>query len=593
MKRLIALLTSLVCAMLFAAAMAENAQAISPLLQLYQAEQALLFDTMNVTMTGHAVFTADGRIFKTADLFHIQDSINSMRDWRLLTPTPTGDERETGYTVVTKEEHVEAFESYHHGHKWYSVEPSRQRWSILRHTVASDTLTNLAGLLMAQCGNIGESTANDDGTTSISIHLTKDDVPAIMDPLLNSVLQYGINRYTGWYNYASDSTVTDASYDCYNTISEGLMVCLRAVHLRELSVDAVLDEQDRVLRVSGTMVLDYEDKMRTSDSELRLDFEQTAINYGTSHVNDDPASYNHWGAAEAPAVPDEYVPLYDRIMENEATQLLLHGLYWNPKGGTHLHADPNCPSVSSTYLPLDKANLTPELLLEYSLCSFCVDASPFLNDEGNASLDVAAGDLVAALTYDKSHGLNELFWDFDAKFGLFRTWSYAQKHYFTAMLPTLSQREIERIEQYHPEWLPDTRLCEMLCVWSYGLPQEGADTSAKDAATEYVLAKGLLTQDQQDMLSVTCNYYTGSSFVLPFAKPWWVIRYSDKTTPVCEVWLDSTMTEIHAVDIQRMTNIAQKALMEHDPHLGNEPVSLDTIKDFSYYVLKLRTPKAC
>ena len=255
MKRTIALLTSLVCAVLFSFSMAEDAQTVSPLLRLYQAEQALLLDTMNVTMTGHAVFTADGRVFKTADLVHIQDSTDSMRDWRLLSPTPIGDERETGYTVVTRGEHVEAFESYHHGHKWYGLEPAHMRRSILRHTVAGDTLTELAGLLLAQCGSIGECTANADGTTSLSIHLTRDDVPAVIDPLLNSMLQYGIKRYTGWYDYASDSTVTAASYDCYNTISEGLMICLRSVHLRELTIDAVLDEQERINGVSRGWVL--------------------------------------------------------------------------------------------------------------------------------------------------------------------------------------------------------------------------------------------------------------------------------------------------------------------------------------------------
>ena len=583
MKRVIALLTSLVCAILFSVATAENAQTVSPLYRLYLAEQKLLFDTTNVTMTGHAVFTADGSVFKTADLVHVQDSMDSMRDWRLLTPSPNGNDIETGYTVVTKDEHIEAFESYHHGHLWYILDPAHQHWSILRHTVTSDTLTELAGLILAHCGSIGECTANADGTTSIAIHLTRDDVPAVIDPLLNTVLQYGITRYNG-YDYTSDSTVVDENYLCYSTVSEGLVICLNAVRLRELTVNAVLDDQDRIMTVSGALLLDYETKTSNDVYELRLDFEQSAVDYGASHVDDDAASYNHWGAAEDSSVPEEYVPLFDRTNEHEATQQLLYGLYWNPNGGTCLHADMNCPTVSSGYLPLDKAELTPDLLLEYGLCPFCVDASPFLNDEGT-SLDVAAGDLVAAMTYDKDHGLNELFYDLDAKYGYFSTWSYAQKHFFTAMLPTLTLREIERMEQYHPDFLPDTRLCEMLCVWSYGLPQEGADAPAKDAAASYVLEKGLLTHEQLDNLPVSCDYYTSSSFLLPFAKPWWVIRYGDEFAPVCEVWLDSSLTEIHAADIQRMTDVAQKTLMAQAPQLGDEPVSMETIKNFSSYVI--------
>lgn len=586
MKRVIALLTSLVCAVLFATAMAENTQTVSPLLRLYQAEQNLLFSTDNVTMTGHAVFTADGSIFKTADLTHTQDGSASVRDWVLLTPTPDGGDRETGYTVVCQNEHVDAYESYHHGHKWYYAEPARLRTSILRHTVASDTLTDMAAMFLAQCGSMGECSveAGADGSTVISIHLTKDDIPALMNPILNSVLQYGITRYNG-HDYMDDSVVFGADYTCYGTITEGLVICLNTVRLRELTVDAVLDDQDRIVSVSGALTLDYETKTGSAGNELRLDFEQSAVDYGTSRVSNDPSSYNHWGAPEIPTVPAEYVPLYDSTSESEATQQLLDGLYWNSEGGTRLHADQHCPTVSSDNLPLDKVELTPDLLLTHGLCPFCVDATPFLNDVGDASLDVAAADLMAALTYRDNYGMNELFYDLDAKYGLFNTWSYAQKHYFTAMLPTLAQREIERMEQYHPDFVPDTRLRDMLCIWSYGLPGEGDDVAARDVAAAYAPAQGIITPEQLDTLSVTCDYYTSSSFILPFANPWWVVRYGDETAPVCEVWLDNTLTDVHAVDVQRMKDIAIKTLMEQDPQLGGEPVSVEAIKDFCHYVL--------
>lgn len=298
MKRILMLMTVLCCIVLIHTALADGTNMPSPLLRLYQAEQNLIFNTGCVTMTGHAIFEVNDRVFKTAELVHIQEGSDSMRDWRLLTPTPDGD-RETGYTVVAKGEYVDAFESYRHGHKRYGVEPSRMRWSILRHTIAIDTLTELAEQLLAQSGSFGECTAitNENGTTGISIHLTEDDIPSFFDPLLNSVLQYGIYRYAG-YDYATDSLGMVASYDCYNTPSEGLMICLRFVRLHELTIDAVLDDYDRIQSVSGALVLDYEDKMRMDDTQLRLVFEQNAFDYGISHVEDDPWSYHHWGAAD-------------------------------------------------------------------------------------------------------------------------------------------------------------------------------------------------------------------------------------------------------------------------------------------------------
>lgn len=584
MKRLFALLAALCLSALLCAALAEEAPA--PLLRLYQAERTLLFDTDNVTMTGHASFTMDGKVFKVADLLHVQDGIASIRDWQVSSPWPVGDGLKTGYTVVTQGSSIDAFESYERTHKHYSIEPKRQRSGILRRTVAGDTLADLAELLLTQCGEIGEATVApaEDGSTELTLHLTGAELPPVLNSLLNSVLQYGIDRYTG-HDYAADQAVSEASYNHFVTVSEGLVFCLKSVSLRELTVSAVLDAQCRLQSARCNVALTYEEKSGRT-GELCAELEQTVSDYGASCVNSDPWTYDHWGAADRLQSAAD-TPVIDRSMALENALLLLNGLCRNPNGGARLHADPNCPSVSGKYLPMGKAEITPDLLLECGLCPFCVDVSAFDNEVGEPSADAAAAAMMARLSFDADHGMLDLYNSLLDKYGPFSTWSYAQKHYFTGMLPTLSMYEEERVRQYHPDWLPNTNLQEILGVWCYGLPKGGADAAVKEAAAACAIDAGLVTREQLDAFTVSCAYYTASSFALPFAQPWWVVRYADKTQPVCEVWVNSALDSIHAVDVQRMAAIAQEALAAHGPVLAGTAVPAAALSGFDHYIVYL------
>lgn len=295
MKRILALFTAMLLVFMLPAATAEDT--VSPLLRLYQAEQALLFATDNVTVSGHAVFSFDGVDFKTADLLHVQDGKTAMRDWHLYSPRLDGSIRENGYTVVNTGRFIYAFESYQHDRLRYVIDPRDERSSILGHTVAGDTLTKLAGLLLAQCGTPGECTAaaGENDTTVISIHLTEADVSPLLNTLLNSVLQYGIDRYSG-YDYAREGSIyMDAAPQDYATLSEGLVYCLKSVSLRELTVTAVLDAQDRLQSLDCTAALSYEQKNADRVNELLVTFSQNACDYGTSIVYSDPNVYDHWG----------------------------------------------------------------------------------------------------------------------------------------------------------------------------------------------------------------------------------------------------------------------------------------------------------
>ena len=103
----------LIAALLLALAMVSGACAESVLTEFYDAGTRLLFETENVTLTGHAEFSLDGEWFKTAEGTCIQAGDDAYQRLRLTTPLADGSNRETGYTVVAKGSQVSAIEDYY------------------------------------------------------------------------------------------------------------------------------------------------------------------------------------------------------------------------------------------------------------------------------------------------------------------------------------------------------------------------------------------------------------------------------------------------------------------------------------------------
>ena len=110
MKRMIAGLLILALTLISAGAPAET-----PVRMMYDSVFNLLFDTNNVTLTGHAEFSLDGERFKTADARYVQDGVNSLWDWKLKSPRRDGSERESGYTVIANGEKVYVMEVFYPG----------------------------------------------------------------------------------------------------------------------------------------------------------------------------------------------------------------------------------------------------------------------------------------------------------------------------------------------------------------------------------------------------------------------------------------------------------------------------------------------
>lgn len=99
MKRMKVMLIVMLMLAAMVSAFAEDD--INPVLKLFDAEEALLFRTDNVTVNGHAEFSLDGVVFKKANLLLLQDGELAVRDWMLVTPDVYEFDMSSGYTIVT------------------------------------------------------------------------------------------------------------------------------------------------------------------------------------------------------------------------------------------------------------------------------------------------------------------------------------------------------------------------------------------------------------------------------------------------------------------------------------------------------------
>lgn len=98
-SRVLCLMTACVlCIVLALSALAEG-----KLFKMWNAGCALLMNTENVTLSGHAVFTLDGEVFKTFNGSYRQEEYNSHMQVMLDTPQEDGSVYTGGYTVTVND----------------------------------------------------------------------------------------------------------------------------------------------------------------------------------------------------------------------------------------------------------------------------------------------------------------------------------------------------------------------------------------------------------------------------------------------------------------------------------------------------------
>ena len=93
----------LITAGVLCVALAFSALAEGKLIKLWTAGCDLLLDTENVTLSGHAVFTLDGEVFKTFNGTYQQDGSDSRMQVTLDTPMEDDSVYTGGYTVTVND----------------------------------------------------------------------------------------------------------------------------------------------------------------------------------------------------------------------------------------------------------------------------------------------------------------------------------------------------------------------------------------------------------------------------------------------------------------------------------------------------------
>lgn len=286
MKKIISLVTAL-AVMLFAS----GALAETPARLMVDSLLSLLFETGNVTLTGHAEFSLDGERFKTADVRCVQDGADSLLEWKLLTPRADGSEREGGYTVIANGENVYVMEAFYPG--VYKTGTTAESSSILRSSVRLNPLLDLLRILADQSEDLlgeGALESNFDETGRSLRLRAGEDVPELVNTALNLAVQFLGDRYFETdYDHLNERDMVPM--ERYITVTQAILGSTRHVSLKGAEVLLKQDAGGNFESAEGkaSLQLDTEnDGKRTLDISFRLDVSDR----GSSHVGDfNPADY--------------------------------------------------------------------------------------------------------------------------------------------------------------------------------------------------------------------------------------------------------------------------------------------------------------
>lgn len=217
-------IAAIILSVVLVAAIAVTALAEGALSTLYGTATKLLFDTDNVTLKAHAVFSYNGYYFKTMDADYIQDGTNSLFKLDLQTPMNDGTIQNSGFTVVANDVEVYSIEPMYNPDV-YALSYHTASSSIMSDTPTRRTLINLGSAVVG----VTESALNgkiaaektDDGTV-YHVNLAKDDVPQLVNVTGTLAAQALAERffYMDYDNNVEEtaSTGCTVAYEDYDAI---------------------------------------------------------------------------------------------------------------------------------------------------------------------------------------------------------------------------------------------------------------------------------------------------------------------------------------------------------------------------------------
>lgn len=282
MKKRIFLSVVLSLAVLFSSCFALQDGAVR---HLFETGSALLFNTDNVTVTGHADFFLDGSRFKTADIVYKQSGYDSYWQLDLLTPRPYRSDRETGYTIIANNEKVYVMERYRPG--TYSDGYNAPNNTLVRRSVKSDLLVSTALAVADQLELLLPADAflvsDLESGREIRVRLTGDTTPALLNSAVAMGADFALSRFLG---LDSDliSEQTRGRFADYSSVTQGILFTTTGFTLGGTDILVRIDDKGLLSYIGGTVTA-LLTSAESANVPLEIRFELNISDYGSTLVS--------------------------------------------------------------------------------------------------------------------------------------------------------------------------------------------------------------------------------------------------------------------------------------------------------------------
>lgn len=332
-RKITAILAALALLLSLCSAFAETTP---DLVSVYDEAVTLFTGTENVTLSGNAQFSMDGKVFKSVDARYRQDGTRSYQDLKLYTPREDKDPIFSGYTIMVSNDEVYWTEYYNNDmvHSTY-CNPSSV---IFEPTVALDPLLKLSReVLAAKESGLNVTPAENlaEGSTGVTLHLNGEN--ASINSLLNMGAQYLIHHFF----FLNQDSIKGNAYvapEYFGTVAEGIRYSMKELSFRNADITLTLNQENRF----DTMACDATLNLRSldgADHEVKLVFSFSAFDYGTTSISYQEITDFRGGEIRQPAAVwamDEAEAALVQALPERARQVLVEAGYTFDLGNAEL-----------------------------------------------------------------------------------------------------------------------------------------------------------------------------------------------------------------------------------------------------------------
>ena len=354
MKKIIAAVLALTLIL----SLACSAPAEGRISSLMESLHSLLFSTINVTISGEAVFSLDGERFKTAEILYKQAGEDSHWQLDLKTPRRYRADQETGFTIIANGEKLYVMEHYRPG--TYTTGSDQPNSTVISQSTHADLLYSLflsaadeMEALLPDSALIFPETDEDGLVAEFS--LSEETTPALVNASLNLAADFFLRRFMG-VNYDSVRNWGQGHPEDYTTVTQAVLYSTDSFVLGDTSVSVTEDAKGRITGASGTVtaLLSSEEFSRTP---LEISFHLTVSDYGATEVR--PFVPDDFGVVEKGSLSDyekEVDPALAEKMTERAKELFAAAGYdaaslpvavVNEEGGIYYVSFPNGDQYNS------------------------------------------------------------------------------------------------------------------------------------------------------------------------------------------------------------------------------------------------------